>query len=168
MGVLQSAVRGDAYAVQFEPELPMNAINQVTMVHFVKIFLIFNEQFWEDTESDQQFFGHVSETRGYYPIFFTVKNISNTIHVHVTGDLALRVLIQDEEVTENEVMDILRKLYKRNVPDPVDIEISQWDFNPLFVGSYEVYGPGVPRDIFEELHKPMNNRIYLQNLSLLL
>ena len=70
MGVLQAAVQGYANAVQFIPELPMNAINQVTMVHFVKIFLIFIDQFWEDTESDQQFLGHVSETRGYYSIFF--------------------------------------------------------------------------------------------------
>ena len=120
-------------------------LNQVTMVHFVKIFLIFNEQFWEDTESDQQFLGHVSQTRGYYAIFFTVKSISNTIHVHVTEDLALRVLIQDEETTVNEIMDILRKIYKRNIPDPVDVEISQWDIDPLFLGSYEVYGPGLPK-----------------------
>ena len=58
------------------------------------------------------------------PFFFRVKSISNTIHVHVTEDLALHVLIQDEETTVNEIMDILRKIYKRNIPDPVDVEIS--------------------------------------------
>lgn len=168
MGVLQAAIRGDPGAVHFEPELSKDAINQVTMVHFVKIFLKFNESFLKESETeDQQFFGYVSETRGHYPVFFTVKSILNTIHLHVTEDLALQVLSQGETTTMNEIMAILRKIYNNeNIPNPVDIEISQWDIDPLFLGSYEAYGPGVPRDVFEKLHEPVNNRLYFAGSAL--
>ena len=167
MGVLQAAVQGYANAVQFIPELPMNAINQVTMVHFVKIFLTFNEQFWEDTESDQQFLGHVSETRGYYPIFFTVKSISNTIHVHVTEDLALRVLIQDEETTVNEIMDIsLERYTKETFLILLTLRFHSGTLIPYFLVPMKCMVQGCQRDIFEELHKPVNDRLYLAGSAL--
>lgn len=168
MGVLQASIRGYDDAIQFEPELPIDAINQVTMVHFVKIFLKFKEQFWKEFQGEEQYIGYVSETRGYYPTFLILKDISNTIHVHVTGDLALQVLEQDKEDTMNDIMVVLRKIFNdsENISNPVDIEISQWDTDPLFLGSYEAYGPGVPEDIFDELHKPVNNRLYLAGSAL--
>ena len=170
MGVLQAAIRGDANAVTFTPKLPKeleDAINNVTVIHFVKIFLQFNEPFWDESEKHQQFIGYASETRGNFPVFFTVKSIPNTIHVHVTEDLALRVQKQDKETTTNEIMAILRQIYKGKViQDPISIEISDWSFDPLFYGSYETYGPGVPRDIFKTLSKPVNNRLYLAGSAL--
>ena len=110
MGVLQAAIRGDASAVQFKPKLPQElegAINNVTLVHFAKIFLKFDEPLWAESGKPQQHFGYASGRKGYFPVFFTVKSIPNTIHVHVTGDLALEVQKQDKQITTNEIMTIL-------------------------------------------------------------
>lgn len=115
MGVLQAAIRRDANAVKFIPDsyLPKEFINQVTMVHFVKIFLRFENQFWEDSNDEELYIGHVSERRGYYPAFLIVKSIPNTMHVHVTGDLAEKILKQSETKTRNDIMDILERFIMR-------------------------------------------------------
>ena len=51
MGVLQAAIHGEKDAVHFKPDLPQNVkgyINQVTMVDYVPLFLIFEESFWNE------------------------------------------------------------------------------------------------------------------------
>ena len=165
-GVLQAAIRGDSNAVQFEPNLPQDAINNITMAHYTKIFLHFEETFWHETENEQYVFGHASESRGYYPFFLSAKGIPNTLHAHVTEDLALKVVAQDEETTVNEIMAILRKIYNESIPNPVDITISQWSVDPLFLGTYEAFGPDVPIDIYDELLTPINGRLYLAGSGL--
>ena len=169
MGVLQAAIHGEKDAVHFKPDLPQNVkgyINQVTMVDYVPLFLIFEESFWNETDLEQQVIGYASELKGYYPLFFTVKNVNNTLFVHVTGDLARRVLRQNKNATSNEIMTILRKIYNESIPDPIDIVVTNWSIDPLFMGAYEAYGPGVPENIVKELLKPINGRLHLAGSAL--
>ena len=167
MGVLQAAIHGEKDAVDFKPDLPQNVkgyINQVTMVDYIPIFLIFNESFWNVTE--QQVIGYTSELKGYYPLFFTVKNVPNTLFVHVTGDLARRVVRQNKNVTANEILTILRKIYNESIPDPIEIVVTNWSIDPLFMGAFEAYATGVPENIVEELLKPVNGRLYFAGSAL--
>ena len=169
MGVLQASIQ-DQNAVRFIPELPQNVvkyINYVTMIHYLKIFLVFEESFWNETETDQLFIGYASEEKGYYPVFFMVKGIEKIIFVQLTGMIAQRVANQNKEATMNEIMDILRKIYiEKDIMDPIDIIVSTWSNDPLFMGAYEAYGPGVPENIVEELLEPVSGRLYFAGSAL--
>ena len=110
IGALQAALRGDENSVQFEPPLPQtkqDAINSITPVHFGKIYLQFEESFWEESDATQQTFGYVSDERGHYAYFILDKHRTNTLIINVTEGLAVKVATQSEEITVSEVMTIL-------------------------------------------------------------
>ena len=83
IGALQAALRGDENAVQFEPPLPQtkqDAINSMTPVHFGKIYLQFEESFWEESDVTRPAtFGYVSDERGYYAYFILDKRLQHTV-----------------------------------------------------------------------------------------
>jgi polyamine oxidase len=164
-GVLQAAIRGDQDSVvEFDPPLPewkQDAINKITPVYYGKVFLVFPETFWNETDEDQQVLGYVSDERGYFGFILLDKNRPNTVTVDITGDLALRVARQSEEETVNEVLAVLRKIFSdATVPEPDTAIISSWPIDPLFRQAWAEYGPGVPENIFDELLKPVNDRLY--------
>ena len=73
----------------------LQALEVMTMAHYLKIFLVFDSQFWD---TDVFYVGYVSEVRGYYPLFLTLKDIDSRINVItfiVTGDMALKVVNQN-------------------------------------------------------------------------
>lgn len=156
MGVLQAAIEGDSTAPKFEPPLPQSkqeAINSVNIVHYGKLFLQFETAFWDVPEM-QQVFGYISDTRGYFPLFTINRDLGNILFFEVTEDLALRVAEQPENETIAELMAILRKIYGDGIPDPIGIVINRWSLDPLFLGSYSSFAPGVSTDVFKELQTP--------------
>ena len=76
------------------------------------------------------------------------------------------MLRQNKNATSNEIMTILRKIYNESIPDPIDIVVTNWSIDPLFMGAYEAYGPGVPENIVKELLKPINGRLHLAGSAL--
>ena len=63
-----------------------------------------------------------------------------------------------EEVQES-VMEILRKIFGRNIPEPVDIMRSKWSRDPFSFGSYSHIPPGasvIDRDL---LAKPVRRKL---------
>ena len=167
IGVLQAAIQDESYPVKFDPPLPQykqDAINNVTLVHYGKIFLTFNESFWNETEG-QQVLGYVSSQRGEYPYYVIDSNRPNVLTAIVTEDLALSIANQPTSATVNEVMTVLRKIYGNNISDPESVIISNWSNDPLFYTSWTAYAPGVPFDIFERLLSPVG-RLYFAGESL--
>ena len=167
IGVLQAAIQYEDYPVQFDPPLPQdkqNAINDVTLVQYGKIFLTFPEAFWNETEG-QQILGYVSSQRGEYPYFIIDGYRPNTITTDVTETLAVQIANQPITKTVDEVMTILRKFYGDNIPDPDSVVISNWTNDPLFFGTWTAYNVGVPVDIFDRLLSPVG-RLYFAGESL--
>ena len=162
-GVLQAAIREERNTVHFDPPLPQwkqDAINNATPVHYGKIHLIFDTTFWNVTEEDQQIWGHVSDQRGYYGYYVIDNNRPNQITVDVAEYLALKVASQSDDVTVSEVMAILRTIFGDDIPDPHTAIISRWDRDPLFRCAYTGFGPGVPEEVFDDLLRPVNGRLY--------
>ena len=163
-GVLQAAIRGGQNSVQFEPPLPkwkQDAINNISIVFYGKIFLVFPERFWNETDEDQQILGYVADERGYYPYYILDKNRPNTVVLDVVEDLAIEVAEQTQEETVNEIMAILRKIFDNNtLPQPETVIISKWHLDPFFLHAYSDFAPGVPESVFDDLLRPVNGRLY--------
>lgn len=108
-------------SVQFDPPLPdwkKEAIYRLKPVHLTKIFLKFPSDFWDDKE----WILHVSlpTPSQNYPAFFDLDRSgffpgSTSLFAGVTGDQALRVELQDDSRTMEEVMQVLRDIYGSNI-----------------------------------------------------
>ncbi|KAI1213152.1 putative flavin-containing polyamine oxidase [Annulohypoxylon truncatum] len=159
VGVLQNEV------VEFDPPLPQwkrAAIEQFQMGTYTKIFLQFNETFWD---RDTQFFLYADpDTRGYYPVWQSLSapgfiEESNIIFVTVVGDKSYHVEQQSDEVTKAEVMAVIRAMFPDiEIPDPIDFMYPRWSLEEWSYGSYSNWPVGMT------LEKHQNLRANLDRL----
>jgi polyamine oxidase len=132
VGVLQ---RG---GLEFNPPLPdwkSAAINSFELGTYTKIFLQFDEPFWNQT---QYLLYADTETRGYYPEWQPlnlegVLEDSGIIVATVVNDQSYRVEAQSNEETQAELMEVLRKMYGDNIPEPKNIWYKRWGQTPWYV-----------------------------------
>ena len=147
----------------FEPELSkikVTAINSFTMPLFLKIYLNFDSSLWEVSKhingsknghkdiSMYDYIGYASETRGYYPLFVPMPN--NVLMAVVTHPFADQVSEQNENITKQKIMLILRQIYG-NIPDPDQMYIHHWETDPLFLGTYS----NTPVGVTDSTHKTL-------------
>lgn len=152
LGVLQND------AVTFAPELPdwkQTSIATFQMGTYTKIFLQFNETFWDP---ETQFFLYASPTqRGYYPVWqsLTPEGFlpgSNILFVTVVGRESYRVEAQDDETTKAEVLEVLREMFPDvTIPEPIDFMYPRWSSVPWSYGSYSNWPPGTTLETHENL-----------------
>ena len=57
--------------------------------------------------------------QGVLPII--LKDNPNVLNYDVTGDLAIKVATQNLNKTKDEMMEILRKIYGNDIPEPTNI-----------------------------------------------
>lgn len=127
VGVLQNEV------VAFDPPLPRwkrEAIDQFQMGTYTKIFMQFEETFWDP---DTEFFLYADgKSRGYYPVFQSLSapgflEDSSILFVTVVDGQSYRVEQQSDEVTKAEVMDVLRAMFPdKEIPEPIDFMYPRW------------------------------------------
>ncbi|KAI1460550.1 putative flavin-containing polyamine oxidase [Annulohypoxylon moriforme] len=152
VGVLQNEV------VEFDPPLPRwkrEAIEQFQMGTYTKIFLQFNETFWD---RDTQFFLYAdNDTRGYYPVWQSLSapgfiEESNIIFVTVVGDKSYRVEQQSDEVTKAEVMAVIRSMFPDiDIPDPIAFMYPRWSTEEWAYGSYSNWPVGMTLEKHQNL-----------------
>lgn len=128
LGVLQHD------AVNFTPSFPdwkRTAIDEFEMGIYTKIFYQFNETFWDP---DTQYFLYADPIkRGYYPIWQSLSTDgfmpgSNIIFATVTGDESKRLERQDPEVTKEEGLGVLRKMFPgQDIPEPLEFMYPTWE-----------------------------------------
>ncbi|KAI1096616.1 putative flavin-containing polyamine oxidase [Rostrohypoxylon terebratum] len=152
VGVLQNDV------IEFDPPLPRwkrEAIEQFQMGTYTKIFLQFNETFWD---RDTQFFLYAdNDTRGYYPVWQSLSapgfiEESNIIFVTVVGDKSYKVEQQSDEVTKAEVMAVIRTMFPDiDVPDPIAFMYPRWSTEEWAYGSYSNWPVGMTLEKHQNL-----------------
>ena len=140
VGVLKSKT------VKFTPELPQGKQNAFSFLYdalYLKIYLEFEETFWP---TDANYILHADQERGHFchfqslPQHFPGK--PSILLATVTGRWATAVYNQTPSVTQSQIMQVLRKLYGSQVPDPIGITIPDWGVNPHFMGMYSDFPPG--------------------------
>ena len=128
--------------VQFDPELPESttfAFSQLSMAPFLKIWISFNETFW-DTDIDE--IGYVDDILGreYYPRFSPLgasyPGNPPILEAFLTGETGLRVAQQDPEITKRQIVEILRRIYGDRVTEPVDITLHDFITSPFYYGNF--------------------------------
>jgi polyamine oxidase len=160
LGVLQND------AVTFSPPFPEwkdTAIATFQMGTYTKIFLQFNETFWDP---DTQFFLYASPTRrGYYPVWQSLSTEgfmpnSNIIFATVVGRESYRVEAQDDETTKEELMAVLREMFPNiDIPEPTAFMYPRWTTEPWSYGSYSNWPVGTTLENHQNLRANVD-RLY--------
>ena len=163
VGVLQSE-EGQA---MFHPPLPpwkLSALGKLVFAYYLKIFVKFNETFWDN---DVDFIYRVDKKRGYYPVIQPLGSTkskilptdSNILLLYLTEHYAYNVSDQPKNVTQKQIMDILREMYGDDIPEPEDILVSPWISDPLYRGMFTNVAPGVTEEMYKEAARPIG-RLY--------
>ena len=135
-------------SVLFQPDLPpwkRDAIRGIRFGHFTKIFMLFNETFWDTTVL---YIGRalLPAERG-YPLFQPLGHLfdrkPHLLMAILSGEDALKVGSQDASTTKRQLLAALRSLYPSYRAELLDLLIPDWAEDPLYQGSYSF--PGVRR-----------------------
>ena len=127
VGVLQSG------AMTFNPPLPgwkMQAINQVRMANYVKVFAQFSSKWWGHNE----YIFMADEQKGKYPMWMPING--NTLMCAVAGEEADRVEKLSADELKSEIHEFLNKHAAAIVSEVVDVHVSIWRNDPHFCGAY--------------------------------
>lgn len=151
-------------SIRFEPGLSdekTEAIRRIRVGLSEKVVLKFPEAFWPE---DPAILMRATDDKTHFPIFFNN-------HLPFTGDpvLTARVAgsrvkefntISDEEASAR-VMEVLRKAFGRDIPDPLAMLRSKWAENPFTAGAYSTHDLGVPsRELRARFESPVEGRLY--------
>ncbi|KAG8943311.1 hypothetical protein FRC04_002935 [Tulasnella sp. 424] len=128
--------------VKFEPALPSwkrEAIDSMKMGTYTKIFLQWEEKFWDDNEM-----GLYADPyrRGYYPVWQSLDHArffpgSGIYFVTITGDESERVENLSDEQVIDEVMGVLKNMYPgKDIPRPKNMHFNRWFNDKLTRGAF--------------------------------
>lgn len=156
LGVLQNN------AIQFTPPLSaahQQAITKLKMGHVNKVGLVFPSVFWDNSI---QYVGYCGNIKGQYPYFMNAKKFvsANMLVTFALGDYGLAMENQTDAQITNDIMEILRKIYGNDIPNPTEVLISRWTQDPFARGSYSFAGLGSLPEHFEAFEVPLNNRVF--------
>ena len=119
VGVLQSD------RLKFIPSLPqwkLDAIHQFMFPLELRIYILFNETFWDTSVS---IIGHASTNRENYAVFLPIGNYFPSkpplLLTFATGTLAQMVANQNKNVTKLEICAVLKSIYGNFRSELVDI-----------------------------------------------
>jgi monoamine oxidase len=131
--------------VMFTPELPngkVNAMKNVQMCHYKKVYLEFSSPFWEKTVGDAKYFGILpssstdSSDWGLFWIWHIKKHDSHYIlGVSVIGRRGAEFEAKSLSECVDQAMSALRSHFS-GVPEPIDSIISNWDNDEFAKGAY--------------------------------
>ncbi|KAG8922873.1 hypothetical protein FRC01_013503, partial [Tulasnella sp. 417] len=147
--------------VKFHPELPKwkrEAIDSMKMGTYTKIFLQWEEKFWDDKEM-----GLYADPyrRGYYPVWqsFDHDNFfpgSGIYLVTITGDESERVEKLSDEQVIDEIMGVLKNMYPgKDIPRPKNMHFHRWFNDPLTRGAYSNWPASFYVEHQENLRAPV-------------
>ncbi|XP_059311612.1 polyamine oxidase 1 [Lycium barbarum] len=154
IGVLQSDL------ISFTPPLPrwkMEAIRDLDVMVYTKIFLKFPYKFWP-CEPEKEFFIYAHERRGYYTFWQHMENAypgSNMLVVTLTNGESKRVEAQSDQDTLREAMEVLRNMFGPDIPDATDILVPRWWNNRFQRGSYSNYPIYANHQLVHDIKEPV-------------
>lgn len=162
LGVLQRAP-AEAGHVAVSPPLPAEkqaALGRARMACLNKLFLVFDTCHWP---ADQYTFAYVNETPDEYPsmIVNIMPSHGLPILTCMVGGGAGRAM-ERRELSENVAwaMQLVRKLFGSNVPEPTRAVQTAWDQDPFSYGAYSCAGKGVHADDGFTIAEPVGGKLF--------
>jgi monoamine oxidase len=157
LGVLKAGT------IKFVPPLPSSyqySIKQIGFGSVTKIAFKFDEAFWD---VDTQYFGIVTKPKGRWNYWMSYRTFSdeNILLGLSVGDYALKAdKMSDTEITDD-ALDVLRGVWEGEVANPIQMLRTNWLTDPFSLGAYAYPTPGVNARQFDELSKPIQERLLL-------
>ena len=152
----------------FSPPLPawkQQGIASFSMGTYTKIFLQFppDQVFWN---TSTQFFLYADpDERGYFPVWQSLDGPgflrgSGILFVTVVSSQSYRVEAQDDEITKEQVLAVLRDMFgPEKVPAPIAFMYPRWSLEPWAFGSYSNWPPGTSLEMHQNLRSNVG-RVY--------
>ncbi len=153
-----------ADTIQFSPKLPeqkRNAIKQLGMGTYNKIYLLFNRVFWD---KQAEWLGYLPSTKNKNDLidilnYYKFSNIPALL-VFTAGKSGTEIEQWDDKSTLTHVMSILKKMYGANIPEPSSYVITRWNSEPYTRGAYSYLPVGVNKNAFSILAAPVMNQVF--------
>jgi vacuolar protein sorting-associated protein 33A len=162
--------------VTFDPPLPAwktEAIERLGFGVLNKVVLIFKEAFW-DPERD--IFGVLrrpdnpgslsqqdySSPRGRLFQWFNVSNTTGLpcLVALMAGDAAFDVEKTPNAPLVAEATAVLRSVFGKHVPDPIEAVVTRWASDRFARGSYSSAGPQMDVDDYDIMARPLGNLLF--------
>ncbi|WP_127793735.1 NAD(P)/FAD-dependent oxidoreductase [Agromyces sp. LHK192] len=157
VGVLQS----DAFAI--EPELPepvAGALSRLRMNAFEKVFLRFEDRFWDDGVYAIRQQG--PEGRWWHSWYdLTGLHGTPTLLTFAAGPAAIETRDWEEPRLVESILTQLRRLYGDVVAEPVGVHRTRWQDDPFSHGSYAYMTVGSTTDDHDLLATPVGGVLHL-------
>jgi monoamine oxidase len=148
--------------VTFSPRLPgwkQAAINNLRMGLLNKVYLRFDEVFWE-TETD--LLGYISAEKGQWAEWLNIyKYTGQPILLAFNAATYGRAIerLADEEIVAG-AMATLRQIYGPDIPNPTAWLITRWASDPFAYGSYSFIPVGASSEDYDALAEPVAHRLF--------
>ena len=158
LGVMQ------AKTVTFTPDLPaekQKAIEQLGMNSFNKIYLLFDQVFWDKDAEWLTFMPEDDEPDDVYVALNYYKFTKQPILLFLTrGNFSKEVESWSDKETIDDIMDMLKQIYGNDIPRPSARIITRWGKDPFANGSYSYPKLGSSIKSYEQLASPVAGRLF--------
>ncbi|WP_255039280.1 flavin monoamine oxidase family protein [Lacihabitans soyangensis] len=156
LGVLKASV------IEFSPALPnskQTAIQKVGMSSVNKFLLTWETAFWDDV----QYISYTPEIRDKFNYFVNVKKYSpnhNALMTFAYADYARVTETMSDAQIIAEIMNHLRDIYGKNIPNPSQMLRTKWQSNENSFGAYSYTAIGTEMQHFDDLAAEVNNKLF--------
>lgn len=156
LGVLKSK------KIEFIPQLKEKEIliEKLGMGLMNKIILKFKNPFWNDSTNLILYCGEEKGEFRFILNYNTYIEKSNILVCFLTSEFAKKM----ENLNDEEILKIftskLKLLFPNSYEDPTSHYITKWGKNPYTLGSYSFMKTGCTIEDFEEMGKPIENRLF--------
>lgn len=154
LGVLKSN------KIIFHPSLPKdksNAIAQLKMGNYEKLYLLFDKVFWD---KDKEWIGMLPKNKKEaFNIFNYYKYTKKPVLIVFTSGKLARDMEKRGHLKEW-AMQHLRTIYGVNIPEPIKVKQSHWGSDPFTLGSYSYLPISVDKSVIALLAKPVAGKLY--------
>lgn len=159
--------------VEFDPPLPdwkTQAIERLGFGVLNKVVLVYDRIFWE---ADRHIFGVLRDSpnatstlQAEYGLnrgrFFQWFNVTNTTGLPclialMAGDAGFETEQSDNEDLVAEATEILKGVFGKNVPDPVEAIVTRWGSDRFARGSYSSAAPHMKPEDYDLMARPIGN-----------
>lgn len=148
--------------IQFEPALPedkQKSIDRLKMGILDKLYLKFNEAFWP---KEPEWILYMGEEKGDWYEFLNIYHYTDKpiLLLFNSGDDAQRKEDIPDEKFVQETMKVLRKLFDKDAPNPIEILRTNWGKDEFSYGSYSHIPPGAESEDYDTLAEPVEDVLF--------
>ena len=158
-----------ANTIQFQPALPLSkqtAIQNVGFGTVAKVVLMFDTVFWPPT---MQIFANISKSRtsnkerGKFPYLLNMHPVTGkpVLIAFANGQYVKTEMEKlDDAAIVQQVMEILRNMFGKESPEPIESYVTRWGTDPHSRGSYSYHAAGQKNHAWHDLAESVDGVLY--------